>query len=118
MCRYALGVPGASAANFASCLLTLDRCISVLLHMVLLGPNSSFSEPNSESNSYIGCVFYGVFCVKDLIPRNADVLLPLLRHPKCHTYVCGGGGMAEGVSSALESLLGEDALAAAVEDGR
>jgi sulfite reductase alpha subunit-like flavoprotein len=78
------------------------------------GKDQGFRKDHSKKCVHV-CV---VLCAQDLIPRNADLLLPLLRHPKCHIYVCGSGGMAEGVSSALEAFLGQDTLAAAVENGR
>lgn len=56
--------------------------------------------------------------VQDLIQLHAEELETLLSHPRCHVYVAGSSKMSEGVSRAIEALIGTSSFTSIVEDGR
>jgi hypothetical protein len=56
---------------------------------------------------------------QDLISGSAaELLQPLLRHPRAYVYVCGSSNMAAGVSEAVSRLMGPEAMAACQQQGR
>lgn len=56
--------------------------------------------------------------LQDLVQLHAEELGPLLTHPQCHLYVAGSSKMSEGVSRALQALIGTSSFTRIVEDGR